>query len=860
MLKSEPLAMSVSMDAFDAVTMEESGDAMPKMASASSAKSAGTGAGGSPPPQPGESRHNAATDSDTRSRMPIVFRTNLRETAVFASNVTTSKGTGIATLNFTAPEALTTWKIIVFAHNKALAAGVLADTATTTKALMVQPNAPRFLREGDEIEFPAKVSSTIDEPQAGTAELKFAGLGESGRAHLLQSGIGSLEDTDFNISGRGSATVRWTLRLPKTQRRTPAELLFNVGARSTFATDGEQGRIPVLSNRVVVTESLPLAIRRKGTSRFTFTKLLASGSDLDLEHKKVVVQMTSNPEWYAIAALPSLIAEDSVEPADRTFHRLYAAQLALRLGKTNPEILQIVNQWQAAPPPPRRTEKLQDDEQFNEAQSPWATQLAEESKSRQAAGNNWDQPMLAAKLQSAQDVLQTTMLPGGGWSWFPDSHFGILANLETTLTIIVGFGRLKRIGIEPAFPLDATLQYLDAELKQWYDGLFDDHGVLRSDPVTVSPSTTLHLYAMSFFVDPALSSSTKLAVQLKERMAQHVAFSLDHAARQWTSMPIRTQAQLAVTLKRYGNAAVAEQIVASLKEKSVTDEELGMHWPSLVHDSWAWCDAPVGTQVSLIEAFDEVAADRTAVDECKVWLLKQKQTTSWKTESATADAIYALWSHDTSIPRPDGKTVEITMGGALVIPSQQEAGTGYFETELLPRPELGEIAVTSSADGVAWGNVFWQYVQDIAKVTPHHTALGITKTIHVKTSTPLGPTLVAAGGTHVAAVGDELVVRLVIRNDRAMSFARVRDERGAGCEPVQVISGYRFQEGTSYYQSTGDIATDFFFDFLPKGTFVIEYSLKIQLRGRYESGVGSITSMYAPEFTSHSDSISLSVD
>ena len=155
--------------------------------------------------------------------------------------------------------------------------------------------------------------------------------------------------------------------------------------------------------------------------------------------------------------------------------------------------------------------------------------------------------------------------------------------------------------------------------------------------------------------------------------------------------------------------------------------------------------------------------------------------------------------------------------------------------------------------------IITQYVQDIAKVTPHHTALGITKTIHVKTATSRGPELVAAGGSHVSKVGDELVVRLVIRNDRAMSFARVRDERGAGCEPVQVISGHRYQDGTRYYQSTGDITTDFFFDFLPKGTFVIEYSLKIQLRGRYESGVGSITSMYAPEFTSHSDSIRLSV-
>ena len=312
----------------------------------------------------------------------------------------------------------------------------------------------------------------------------------------------------------------------------------------------------------------------------------------------------------------------------------------------------------------------------------------------------------------------------------------------------------------------------------------------------------------------------------------------------------------------------------------MTNEELGMFWRE-TELSWWWYRAPIETQALMIEAFDEVMADAQAVEECKVWLLKQKQTQDWKTTKATADAVYALLLRGRDLLASD-KLVEVTVGGMSVTPSpalrapsppagargRQEAsqrvepGTGFYERRFAGsdiKPKLGEITVKKVDAGVAWGSVHWQYLEDMSKVTAHEgTPLKLKKTLFTKVNSKNGPVLQSVKGA--LSVGDELVVRIELRVDRDMEYIHLKDQRGSGTEPVNVISHYKYQDGLAYYESTRDTASHFFIDYLPKGTYVFEYSTRVQLRGEYQTGIAEIQCMYAPEFNSHSESIRLTVN
>jgi hypothetical protein len=314
-------------------------------------------------------------------------------------------------------------------------------------------------------------------------------------------------------------------------------------------------------------------------------------------------------------------------------------------------------------------------------------------------------------------------------------------------------------------------------------------------------------------------------------------------------------------------------IVKSLKEHSVTNEEMGRFWRD-TELSWWWYHAPIETQALMIEAFDEVAGDAQAVEDCRVWLLKQKQTQDWKTSKATADAVYGLLLRGKNMLASD-KLVEVTLGGINVTPGAKsrtpdsrsetrttvEPGTGFYErhfTGAEVKAKMGEITVKKVDEGVSWGSVHWQYFEDMSKVTPYEgTPLKLKKTLFTKVNTAKGPALEPVKGA--LAVGDELVVRIELRVDRDMEYVHLKDQRGSGTEPVNVLSRYKYQDGLAYYESTRDTASHFYIDYLPKGTYVFEYSTRVQLRGNYQTGMAQIQCMYAPEFNSHSESLPLVV-
>ncbi len=766
----------------------------------------------------------------------VSARTNLNETAFFFPHLI-AEADGTVKMEFTMPEALTEWKFMGFAHDKDLRAGFLTGTTVTAKDLMVQPNPPRFIREGDILEFTTKVSNQSATRQTGTLRLSFA---DAATSKSVDAQLGNSDrEQPFDVAAGESKSYSWKISVPDGL----GFLTYKVVGSTGRLSDGEEGFLPVLSRRMLVTESLPLPIRGKQTKDFRFEKLLASGGSDSLEHQSLTVQMVSNPSWYAVMALPYLM-EYPYECTEQTFNRLYANSIARHIAGSDPKIHRVFENWRNTPALESPLEKNQDLKSVMLEETPWVRQGEAESQARRNVGILFDDNRLDEETRRVIRKLTEMQYPNGAWPWFPGGR----ENDYITLYITTGFGRLRHLGvdIDPA-PAVKSLNRLDAWAKEKYDRIKPVH----RDDNHLSTTIAFYLYGRSFFL-----KDQKVAPEHREA----VDYWLGQARKHWLGLAHRqSQAHMAIALKRFGDLKSAQGIMASIKERSVSNEELGMFWRD-TELSWWWYRAPIETQAMMIEAFDEVMNDAQAVEDCKVWMLKQKQTQDWKTTKATADAVYALLLRGTDVLSSDA-LVQVSLAGQAIQPDKVEAGTGFFEQRFAKQEisaDQGTVRLTKTDDGVAWGSLHWQYLEDISKITPHEdTPLTLTKSLFVKKNTDKGPTLVAVDGP--VGVGDELVVRVELRTDRDMEYVHLKDGRGSGTEPVNVLSRYKFQDGLGYYESTRDTASHFFIDYLPKGVYVFEYSTRVQLRGEYETGVASIQCMYAPEFNSHSESLPIEV-
>jgi uncharacterized protein YfaS (alpha-2-macroglobulin family) len=768
----------------------------------------------------------------------VAARKNLNETAFFFPHLTAGAD-GVVRMTFTMPEALTEWKFLGFAHDAQLRAGLLTGKAVTAKDLMVEPNPPRFVREGDAIEFTVKVSNQSDQPQQGTVKLTFADAATQQSVDAAL-GLGAAEQA-FDVPAKQSRSYSWRIAVPDGL----GFLTYKAVGATAQASDGEEGFLPVLSRRILVTESVPLPIRGKQTKTFRFPKLLESGTSDTLRHQSLTVQMTSQPAWYAVMALPYLM-EFPYECSEQVFNRLYANALARHITNSDPKIRRVFELWKNTPALDSPLTKNQDLKSVLLEETPWVREAKNESEARRNVGLLFDANRLDAETAATLKKLADQQLGSGLWPWFPGGR----ENEYISLYIVTGFGRLRHLGVAlDTAPAVKALGALDA----WIDERYREIRRLPHPEEYVPGHTeVIYLYGRSFFLEDQ---------PVADEHRQAVDFFLGQMRKFWLKTDCRMcQAQGALALQRFGDKATPQAIVRSLKERSVSNEELGMFWRD-TELSWWWYRAPIETQATMVEAFAEVGAgDPQAVDDCQVWLLKQKQTQDWKTTKATADAIYALLLGGRNLLSSDA-LVEVALGGTAIKPEHVEAGTGFYEQKFAApeiKPAMGEITVRKTDDGVSWGSVHWQYLEDMAKVTPHEgTPLKLKKSLWTKRTTAKGQELVPVTGP--IAVGDELVVRIELRTDRDMEYVHLKDQRGSGTEPVNVLSRYKYQDGLAYYESTRDTASHFFIDYLPKGTYVFEYSTRVQLKGTYQTGIAEIQCMYAPEFNSHSESFMLEV-
>ncbi|MBT3293971.1 MAG: hypothetical protein HN919_18650 [Verrucomicrobia bacterium] len=813
-----PMAASMSMSATESLSTQGGGKADFSNASGGDAASEA-------PPAPDLSQVSA--------------RKNLQETAFFFPQLV-SDGSGKVKLEFTMPEALTEWKFMAFAHDKELRSGFLQDSVVTAKDIMVQPNPPRFLRESDVLEFTVKVSNLSPTRQEGKVRLSFADA-RTLKAVNAQLGLQGL-DKAFDVPAKESRTFSWRVTVPDGM----GFLQYKAVGATSKLSDGEEGYLPVLPRRIMVTESLPLPIRKAGEKAFRFEKLIESAKSDTLAHQNLVVQMVSNPSWYAVMALPYLM-EYQHQCSEQTFNRLYANAVARHIAKSDPKIRRIFDLWKGTDALKSPMEKNQDLKAVMLEETPWLAQGEDESEARRRVGVLFDDNRLDKETAANMRRMAELQLSDGAWPWFPGGR----GSDYITLYITTGYGRIRHLGVKgiQMAPAIKSLNRLDG----WIDKIYRDilkHKTEDSDHL--SSTIALYLYGRSFFLEDQTISATH---------REAVDYFLDQASKYWLKLPRQSQAHLALAVKRFGqDRETPAAIMTSLREFSKTDDEMGMFWRDEEY-SWWWYRAPIETQAMMIEAFDEVAGDKQSVEDCKVWLLKQKQTQDWKTTKATADAVYALLLRGSDLLASD-ELVKVSLAGKTIEPKDVEPGTGFYEERFGRgeiKPAMGEITLTKVDDGVAWGSLHWQYFEDMSKVTPHEgTPLKLEKALYTKVNTKKGPVLQPVEGA--IAVGDELVTRIVLRVDRDMEYVHLKDQRGSGTEPVNVLSSYKYQDGLRYYESTKDTASHFFIDYLPKGTYVFEYSSRVQHRGAYQSGMASVQCMYAPEFNSHSQSFSLRVE
>ena len=765
----------------------------------------------------------------------VAARTNMAETAMFEPQLTADDN-GVVTISFEAPDTLTKWSFMAMAHGKGLESGMARNSAVTRKDLMVRPTPPRFLREKDEILFSAKVVNMSEEVQSGKVKLTLRdALSETTFDRQLAN---NSPEQSFQIPAGQSKAFFWRLKVPV----GAPPLIWKVVAASAKHADGEENMLPVLSGRVLVTESLPLPVRGPAKKTFVFRKLVESKKSATIDHKALTVQMVSNPAWYAIQALPYLM-EYPHECAEQTFNRYYSNAIASHIANSDPRIRTVFDSWKG-------TDALKSNLQKNEhlksvllKETPWVLDAKNEEQAKNNVGLLFESKRLTSEQESAMKKLTDLQLSSGAWPWFPGGR----DNEFITLYLMTGFGRLKHLEIESEFPgMSRCLTYCDNWLKKQYDHIVQ-YGHLEQD--NLGSMVCLYLYGRSFFLhDQKVASSSTTALN----------YFLDQAKKHWLARGLMAQGHLALATSRFGDKETPEKIIRSLREKATHSEEMGMYWAYA--SSWWWYRAPIETQAVMIELFQEVAKDENVVDDCQVWLLKQKQTQNWKTTKATADAVYALLMRGENL-LASSRLVEVALGGVEVKPARVEKGTGAYEkifTGNNVKASMGNITVTKHDKGVAWGSVHWQYFEDLDKVTPHETPLSLEKTLFVERQTDTGP-VIEPVGDQILNPGDKVKVRIVLRVDRDMEYVHLKDHRGSGTEPINVLSSYKWQDGLGYYEATGDTATNFFIDYLRKGTYVFEYPVRVVLNGKYQSGMAAIQCMYAPEFNSHSGSVEMHV-
>ncbi|WP_018343584.1 alpha-2-macroglobulin family protein [Cytophaga aurantiaca] len=831
--KEEESELSVSADMAAAAPMASSNVTY----QFSSSGSAGNGPLAKPEP--------LTTDSKPEEVQQPAIRKDFRETAFFFPDLKTDSA-GNVVLNFSMPEALTRWKMMGLAHTTDMSYGYTQQEVVTQKDLMVVPNAPRFLREGDQLVLSAKVTNLSGAPLKGTVTLY---LFDAATMKPIDKELGNTDAIKFFGEANTPSEVKnWSINVPGGYQA----ITYRVVATAGNFSDGEENVIPVFSNRMLVTESVPMVVTKGQTKTYNLEKLATHKSTTLVNHR-LTLELTPNPVWYAVQAL-SYLAEYPYECAEQTFSRYYANSLAGFVANSSPALKRMFDLWKDLEPDAllSNLEKNQELKMLLLEQTPWLRDAENETEQKRRIGLLFDLTRMNSELDRAISKLEKMQLSNGAFPWFT----GMREDRYITQHILTGLGHLKHLGIQGrndeqiADMTEKALTYCDGELLKDYKELLAraKRKEVILEEVRPSSMEVHYLYGRSFYQRTAEGD-----------LAKALQFYKDQSRKYWTEYSLYEQGLIGLAAFRDGNTQLSGLMHKSFKERAIISEDKGMYWKA--NEGYYWYQAPIERQALLIEFFEETAKDRASVDLMRFWLLTQKQTTHWKTTKATTEACYALLLNGTSWLNED-TTLSVTLGNTKVdFPKNELSPTKtkvWNTTEI--KPEMSKVTLSKQGEGIAWGALHWQYYEDLDKITTHkNTQVQLTKELMLVLQTDTGTVLTPVTASTVLKAGDLVKVKLIIRTDRDLEYVHLQDMRAAGFEPLNVLSGAKWNGSFGYYESTRDASTDFFIGYLPRGTYVFEYSLRVNNAGNFSNGITNIQCMYAPEFNAHSQGIRVNI-
>ena len=748
----------------------------------------------------------------------IQIRENFAETAFFYPQLRTNEK-GEVSISFVLPESLTRWTFMGLAHTRNVDYGKIEATATASKEFMLQPNMPRFVRVGDKANIAASLMNLSDKGVKGTVRMELFNP-ETEKVFYSQK-------QKFDVKGGETGHVNFTFEVSDKY----AVMACRMVADGDTFSDGEQRYIPVLTDKQWVTETVPLNVNGEGAHTFSLENLFNKHSKTASE-QRLTVEFTAHPAWYAVQALP-VVAHPQNEDALSWATAYYAHSLAACIVKENPRIKQVFDSWKAQGGTKEtfmsNLQKNQELKNILLAETPWLTEATNEAEQKQRIATLFDLNTMNSQLAVSVEKLGELQNADGAWSWYK----GMQGSRYVTTQVMEMLVRLNALTPQDADSrmqpmIQKGFEYLGKQAAEEYKSMKEAE---KKGAVGIRPSEQVLRYLYICALDGKAPVDEKVN-----------RYFIDKLSGEGKELTIYGKALGAIILQQAGKVAEAKLFMQSLMEYSVVTDEMGRYFDT-PKARYSWFSYKIPTEVAAMEAIQRITKDTKAIDEMKRWLLKQKQTQTWETPIATADAVYALMATGASDLLANTGGVEITLGKEVIRTPADDA-IGYIKKTVSGDVmNIKKVSVDKEGTGMGWGAVYAQYLESMDQIGEQGNGLSVSRQLYkgdeaLNESAPL-------------KVGDRITVRLTVKADRDMDFVQIKDDRAACMEPLQAVSGFRWGNGLGYYQATKDASTQFFIDQMRKGTYVIEYQVYVNRTGEYQAGIATVQSAYAPEFGGH---------
>ena len=748
----------------------------------------------------------------------IQIRENFAETAFFYPQLRTNEK-GEVSISFVLPESLTRWTFMGLAHTRNVDYGKIEATATASKEFMLQPNMPRFVRVGDKANIAASLMNLSDKGVKGTVRMELFNP-ETEKVFYSQK-------QKFDVKGGETGHVNFTFEVSDKY----AVMACRMVADGDTFSDGEQRYIPVLTDKQWVTETVPLNVNGEGAHTFSLENLFNKHSKTASE-QRLTVEFTAHPAWYAVQALP-VVAHPQNEDALSWATAYYAHSLAAYIVKENPRIKQVFDSWKAQGGTKEtfmsNLQKNQELKNILLAETPWLAEATNEAEQKQRIATLFDLNTMNSQLAVSVEKLGELQNADGAWSWYK----GMQGSRYVTTQVMEMLVRLNALTHQDADSrmqpmIQKGFEYLGKQAAEEYKSMKEAE---KKGAVGIRPSEQVLRYLYICALDGKAPVDEKVN-----------RYFIDKLSGEGKELTIYGKALGAIILQQAGKVAEARLFMQSLMEYSVVTDEMGRYFDT-PKARYSWFSYKIPTEVAAMEAIQRITKDTKAIDEMKRWLLKQKQTQTWETPIATADAVYALMATGASDLLANTGGVEITLGKEVIRTPADDA-IGYIKKTVSGDVmNIKKVRVDKEGAGMGWGAVYAQYLESMDQIGEQGNGLSVSRQLYkgdeaLNESVPL-------------KVGDKITVRLTVKADRDMDFVQIKDDRAACMEPLQAVSGFRWGNGLGYYQATKDASTQFFIDQMRKGTYVIEYQVYVNRTGEYQAGIATVQSAYAPEFGGH---------